>query len=258
MLRFPPAKINIGLFVTHKRDDGYHDLETIFYPVYSCKDALEIVPAEGKTTQLYITGLPVLGDTTNNLVMKAYELVKRFVGKPLEPIDIYLHKSIPMGAGLGGGSADGTYMLRMLNDYYQLGLSLETLLEMSLSLGSDCPFFLYDQPQFATGRGEQLSPIELNLTEYEIRFIIPNIHVTTKTAFQHILPKPASYDLRKLELLDIENWKHYVVNDFETTIFKVHPELQQKKQQLYDEGALYASMTGTGSVIYGIFKKGDR
>lgn len=255
MLRFPPAKINIGLFVTHKRDDGYHDLETIFYPVLSCKDALEIVPAKGKATQLYSSGLPVWGDAPNNLVLKAYELVEAFIGKPLNPIDIYLHKSIPMGAGLGGGSADGTYMLRMLNEYYQLGLSLETLLEMSLSLGSDCPFFLYDQPKFATGRGEHLFPIELNLTAYEIRLVTSDIHITTKTAFQHIQPKPASFDLRKLDVLDIENWKHYVVNDFEASIFKLHPELQHKKQQLYDEGAIYASMTGTGSTIYGIFKK---
>ena len=252
MLSFPNCKINLGLYVTRRRDDGYHDIETIFYPL-SLHDVLEIVPSI--QTHLYTSGLDMAGSEQDNLVWKAYQLLyNNFPGK-VPPLDIYLHKTIPMGAGLGGGSADGAYMLRLLNDYYELGLTRERLISMALKLGSDCPFFIKNTPQFATGRGEIMADISLSLSTYSIQLICPHVHVSTGKAFGMINPRPAAFDLRKLGALPIAEWKDYMTNDFEVPVFAQHTVLADIKQQLYRQGAFYAGMSGSGSSIFGIFPK---
>ncbi len=252
MLCFPNCKINLGLYITRRREDGYHDLETVFYPL-SLHDAMEIVPAT--KTQLHMSGLTVAGNDHDNLVWKAYHLLHTSYPGKIPPLDIYLHKAIPMGAGLGGGSADGAYMLRLLNDYCNLGLTTKQLIAYALQLGSDCPFFIHNTPQFATGRGEVMNDILLNLSAYSIQLICPQVHVSTAKAFSMITPHPAAFDLRTLGSLPIEHWKDNISNDFETPVFTQYPALADIKQQFYDHGALYASMSGSGSSIFGIFPK---
>ncbi len=255
MLCFPNCKINIGLYVTRRRDDGYHDLETVFAPV-RVRDMLEVVPAT--TTQLHLSGLAVAGNNADNLVWKAYHLIKEKYSDKIPPLDIFLHKVIPMGAGLGGGSADGAFMLRLLNDSFALGLSNTELATMALTLGSDCPFFIYNNPQFATGRGELMTDIDLDLSAYSILLVCPRVHVATGAAFGMLTPRPAPIDLRTLPQLPITEWRTKVSNDFEAPVFAQHPALAAIKQQLYDGGSLYASMSGSGSALYGIFQKGER
>lgn len=252
MIRFPNCKINLGLYITRRRNDGYHDLETIFYSVALC-DALEVIPAQ--QTALHLSGLAVAGDTHNNLVWKAYELLQKEFPDKVSTLDIYLHKAIPMGAGMGGGSADGAFMLRLLNDFYILGLTDEQLAAKALQLGSDCPFFIYNTPQFATGRGEQMQPINIDLSNHSIQLICPQVHISTAAAFKMITPTAAAFDLRSLDKLPIEEWKHYMSNDFEAPVFAQHPALAAIKEQLYSQGAIYAAMSGSGSTIYGIFPK---
>jgi 4-diphosphocytidyl-2-C-methyl-D-erythritol kinase len=257
MLTFPNAKINIGLFITAKRKDGYHDLETIFYPV-QVKDALEIVDSPGANTSIHLSGLPVAGDQQNNLVWKAYTLLQRDFPQRVGPLSIHLHKVIPMGAGLGGGSADGAFMLKMLNDRFNLGMDLNELEQYALELGSDCPFFIRNKAAFASGRGEQLEETALDLSDYSIQLIYPDIHISTALAFSGITPAPASYSLRNISSLPLDKWKDHIRNDFEVSLFPEYPVLQKMKEQLYVGGALYASLSGTGSTVYGIFKKGER
>ncbi len=255
MLCFPNCKINLGLFVTRRRDDGYHDIETVFYPVH-LSDVLEIIPAA--ETKLHLSGVAVAGNEADNLVWKAYQFLKTAVPGKIPALDIYLHKHIPMGAGLGGGSADGAFMLRLLNDHFHLELANSNLAEFALQLGSDCPFFIYNTPQFATGRGEAMNDVSVNLAGYSIQLICPKVHVSTAEAFKWITPGPAAYDLRTLFTLPVEQWKDKITNDFETPVFKQHPALAAIKDQLYTQGAIYASMSGSGSAIYGIFPKGRR
>ncbi len=260
MLRFPNCKINIGLSVTRKREDGYHDIETVFYPLTGhntpLRDVLEVVPAAA--TQLHISGLAVAGNYEDNLVWKACQLLKASFADKVPPLDIYLHKVLPMGAGLGGGSADGAFMLKLLNDYCALGLSNEQLIGYALQLGSDCPFFILNTPQYATGRGEVMTGIAPDLSGYSIQLICPGLHVATGKAFGMLTPAPAKFDLWQLATLPITEWKEHVVNDFEVPVFAQHPVLRNIKQQLYEQGALYASMSGSGSAIFGIFNKGER
>jgi 4-diphosphocytidyl-2-C-methyl-D-erythritol kinase len=257
MLTFPNAKINIGLFITAKRNDGYHDLETIFYPV-AVRDALEIIDIPQVNTSIRLTGLPVAGDQQNNLVWKAYTLLQHdFPGKVF-PLSIYLHKVIPMGAGLGGGSADGAFMLKMLNNHFNLGLNTDQLEQYALKLGSDCPFFIRNKAAFASGRGEQLEETDLDLSDYSIQLIYPDIHISTAIAFAGITPAPATYSLRNIPTLPLDKWKDHIRNDFETSLFPEYPLLERLKEQLYAGGALYASLSGTGSTVYGIFKKGEQ
>ncbi len=266
MIVFPNCKINLGLYVTRRREDGYHDLETVFYPLPAeasakaglrpLNDVLEIVPAS--ETQLHMSGRAVAGDSKDNLVWKACDLLKREHPGKIPDLDIHLYKNIPMGAGLGGGSADGAYMLRLLNDYCQLSLSKEQLATYALQLGSDCPFFIYNTPQFAKGRGEQMTDIELDLSAYSIQVICPPVHVSTGKAFQMITPRPAPFDLRYLAPLPVGEWKQKITNDFEAPVFAQHPVLATIKQQLYDGGALYAAMSGSGSALFGIFPKGQK
>lgn len=271
MICFPNCKINLGLFITHRRADGYHDLETVFLPVAKAilpnarqtqgteiatvlNDALEVVPAHS-TPKMHLSGRAVSGNAEDNLVWKAYKMLQSDFGDSIPALDIFLHKAIPMGAGLGGGSADGAFMLILLNEYCQLGLSALELGAYALRLGSDCPFFIYNSPQFATGRGEIMQAIDVDLTGYEIRIICPEIHVSTRDAFALIQPRPAPFDLRNIGKIPVSDWKNVVSNDFEGPVFNKHPELKKIKERFYEEGAVYASMTGTGAAVYGIFSR---
>lgn len=255
MLRFPNCKINLGLYITNRRADGYHDLETVFYPV-PVQDVLEVVPSQ--EAAIHISGLEVAGNKEDNLVWKAYSILQNKFPAQVPSLDIFINKTIPMGAGLGGGSADGAFMLQLVNDYCKLGLDKATLAEMALQLGSDCPFFIYNEPMFASGRGELLQPVPLSLKGYSLQLICPAVHVSTAAAFKMISPKPAPFDLRRLGALPVEEWKINISNDFESPVFTAHPELADIKKQLYDGGALYASMTGSGSAVYGVFAKDKR
>lgn len=255
MICFPNAKINIGLFVTEKRADGYHNLETVFFPVPIC-DALEVIPATSSSISIH--GLEVAGDTRQNLVWKAWELLQRDFPAKVGNLDIQLLKKIPMGAGMGGGSADGAFMLDLLNRFFDLGLDQPQLAAYALQLGSDCPFFIYNKPSYAGGRGELLTPIAIDLSHYTLQVICPKVHITTADAFRDIQPKPAAFDLRKINELEIKDWPQHIFNDFEGPVFAAQPELGKIKQQLYAQGALYAAMSGTGSTVYGIFEKGKQ
>lgn len=215
-----------------------------------------MVPAKNGKTSIHLSGKAVAGPVDKNLVYKAWQLLAARFPEKVVPMEIYLHKMIPMGAGMGGGSANGAVALKLINDLCKLELTDQTLAEMALELGSDCPFFIYDSPQFATGRGEKMEPVAIDLSGYSLQVICPDIHVSTAAAFSNIHPQAPAYDLRQLPTLPVANWKGRVLNDFEQTVLAIHPELAKIKQQLYDAGALYASMTGTGSAVYGIFEKG--
>lgn len=256
MIVFPNAKINIGLNIVEKRSDGFHNLETIFYPVNTCTDALEILSSD--VDQLEIIGKDIPGNHQDNLIWKALNLLRKQYPKLNTPLQIILHKKIPMGAGLGGGSADAAFFVKAVTQMFELGITEQQLMDYTLQLGSDCPFFILNKPAFGFGRGEQLEEIKLNLDNYDIVLVCAPIHISTAAAFSGITPKKPEFDLRKLEAADIHNWKEYVHNDFEQNVFDLHPELASIKQQLYQEGALYASLTGTGAAVYGIFPKGVR
>jgi 4-diphosphocytidyl-2-C-methyl-D-erythritol kinase len=248
MIAFPNAKINLGLNILRKRADGYHDIESCFYPI-PWKDALEIIPSDA--LEFSSEGLEIPGDWKNNLCIRAYELLKHDF--QIGPVKIILLKKIPMGAGLGGGSADGAFMLSLLNDHFQLNLSKEQLETYALQLGSDCPFFIANRPVIAKGRGEQLEPVELDLKGYWLVIKNPGTHISTKEAYEGINPKQPMDSVRDILLKPIEEWRDCLQNDFEKPIFHKYPELQRLKEELYEEGALYASMTGSGSTVYGIF-----
>lgn len=255
MLRFPNAKINLGLHITRRRPDGYHDLETIFYPLATMRDALEIVPAVGAKSAFHASGLPVGGAAESNLAWRAYALLRtRFPGK-LPELDMYLHKAIPMGAGLGGGSADAAFALQMLHEIAGLGLRQSELEALALELGSDCPFFIRNTPQYATGRGEQMEPLALDLSAYRIKVICPDVHVSTRAAFSRVQPQLSRFDLRSLPQVPLEEWRELLRNDFEESVFVQYPEIAAAKGSLYAEGAIYAAMSGSGSAVFGIFKE---
>lgn len=254
MIIFPNTKINIGLNITDKRPDGYHNLETIFYPI-SLEDALEVTQTEN-SQEKYIfntSGLPVKGNSDDNLVIKAYRLVKE-KHKNITPIKINLYKNIPMGAGLGGGSSDAASMIMILNNMFQLGLSDNMMEEYASKLGADCAFFIKNRPTFAKGIGNIFKPINLSLKGYYLALVKPDIFISTKEAFANIVTKTPSHSLDTLINEPIEKWKMNIVNDFEDSIFKNHKELETIKNKLYDLGAVYSSMSGSGSTIYGIFK----
>jgi 4-diphosphocytidyl-2-C-methyl-D-erythritol kinase len=254
MICFPSCKINLGLRITQKRADGFHALETVFFPI-SIKDALEII-IDPDTTAAPITftssGLAINGEPSDNLCFKAYGLLKK--DYPSIPnIKMHLHKKIPMGAGLGGGSSDGAFTLVTLNQLFNLQLSEQALLNYALQLGSDCPFFIINTPAFATGRGEILTPTTVDLSGYSIVIVNPGIAISTKLAFSLITPKIPDNNLAAVIQQPISTWKDVLINDFEQPIFNSFPELANIKETLYQKGAAYASMTGTGSTVYGIF-----
>jgi 4-diphosphocytidyl-2-C-methyl-D-erythritol kinase len=251
MIQFPNAKINIGLNIVAKRPDGYHDIESIFYPI-PLYDALEFV--ESSSLQFSPSGKMIDGQEADNLVLKAYHLLKNDF-ESLPPIHIYIHKVIPMGAGLGGGSSNASFMLMMLNKHFELEISKDKLLDYAAQLGSDCPFFIHNIPSYAEGRGEQLTPIALDLSKYFFLLIKPKIHVSTAWAFSEITPKVLDFSCKEIINLPLKEWKNCIVNDFEEPIFLAQPVLTTIKEKLYSLGALYASMSGSGSVIYGIFEE---
>lgn len=255
MVVFPNAKINIGLFVTRKRPDGFHQLETVFYPI-GLSDILEVAEGEGVSGEYVFrnTGIDVECEPEKNLIVKAYRLLADACHLPA--VNIHLHKVIPFGAGLGGGSADAAFTLKALNEYFELRLPEQRLTELAASLGSDCAFFVRNQPAFATGKGELLEELDFSLANYRLVLVKPAVGVSTPEAYAGILPRPAPVDLREIGKWAVEDWKERVHNDFERTVFVKHPRIAALKQELYDAGALYASMTGSGSAVYGIFEKG--
>ena len=249
MITFPNAKINLGLHITQKRKDGYHEIESCMVPIPLC-DALEMIL--DKKPSWNVTGLEVPGDPKDNLILKAEKLLKKdFQGLP--SLQIHLHKHIPMGAGLGGGSADGAFALKLMNNLFDLHLDDFFLEEYAAELGSDCPFFIINTPAFATGRGEILTPTTVDLNGYKIIIVNPGIAISTKLAFSLITPKTPETNLAAVIQQPISTWKDVLINDFEQPIFNSFPELANIKETLYQKGAVYASMTGTGSTIYGIF-----
>lgn len=253
MITFPNAKINLGLNIVEKRPDGYHNLETIFYPI-PLQDALEITPWEGgeRKYKLAQSGIQIAGDDENNLVVKAYKLLDSLYNLP--PIEINLLKHIPSGAGLGGGSADAAFMLCMLNQHFQLNIPNEQLEVYAAQLGADCAFFVENKPTFAEGIGNIFSPIELSLKGYKLLLVKPDIFVSTRDAFAQIKPKRPSISLKEVAKMPIEAWKTYMVNDFEESVFPQFPAIADIKAKLYDMGAIYASMSGSGSSVFALFK----
>lgn len=254
MLVFPNAKINLGLNITEKRPDGYHNLETIFYPI-PVEDALEInILNEGNEKfRLHQAGMEIAGEAENNLVVKAYKLLDTRFNLP--PIDIHLLKHIPSGAGLGGGSADAAFMLKLLNEKFNLGLSTEELEDYAARLGADCAFFVRNQPTYAEGIGNIFSPITFSLKGYQIWLVKPDIFVSTKDAFARIRPHHPDRSLKDIVQLPVEEWKGIMVNDFEESVFPQFPAIGEIKEEMYRQGAIYASMSGSGSSVYGIFKE---
>ena len=251
MIQFPNCKINLGLSILAKRADGYHELETVFYPI-AVSDALEILPTDNLTiTQ---SGIAVPGDPAQNLCLKAYHLLKKDFPQ-LPAVQMHLHKNIPMGAGLGGGSSDGTAGLIMLNQQFDLGLNEQQLIDYASQLGSDCPFFVYNKACHASGRGEILTPINLDLSNYQFLLVHPGVHIATAWAFQQLNPNTKSESIRSIIQKPITDWKNTLINDFETPVFKAEPTLSVIKDQLYQLGAIYASMSGSGSSLFGIFPK---
>jgi len=256
MVLFPNCKINLGLNIVRKRSDGYHDIETVFYPTL-LKEAIEIIENVQQSmlnVQFSMSGLPIEGDIENNLCVKAYQLIKKDFPQ-LPPVHLHLHKAIPMGAGLGGGSADGAFTLKLLNKKFGLLLSEKQLMNYALQLGSDCPFFILNKPCFAKGRGEILDQIDLDLSAFKIFIIHPNIQISTASAFSNIKPAIPNKSVKEIIRQPIETWREELKNDFEEAVFIQHPEIKNIKTELYNSGAVYASMSGSGSAFYGIFGK---
>ncbi|MCE5204571.1 MAG: 4-(cytidine 5'-diphospho)-2-C-methyl-D-erythritol kinase [Porphyromonadaceae bacterium] len=251
MICFPNAKINLGLHVVSRRPDGYHNLETIFYPV-GLKDALEIVPgASSNEYRLFQTGIPVEGTAEENLVIRALRLIS--AAKQIPPVDIHLLKKIPTGAGLGGGSSDAAFMLRLLNDTFALGYTHNDLLRLATQLGADCSFFIKNRSSFATGTGDVLEPVTVDLSGYFILLVKPDIAVSTKEAYAMITPRQPEVSLKEIVQKPVSEWKEWMKNDFEVPVFKKYPEICVIKQQMYDLGAVYAAMSGSGSAVFGVF-----
>ncbi len=248
MVNFPFCKINLGLNIVSKRTDGYHNLETCFFPLPFC-DALEVVTAP--EFRFVVTGTPVAGNEADNLCVQAYRLLEK--DHSLPPVYMHLHKAIPSGAGLAGGSSDAAHTLLLLNKKFGLNIAAEQLAAYALQLGSDCPFFLHNEPMWGRGRGEILEPVSVQLPGYTVVLVMTGIHISTAAAFTGIEPKAPEYDLRETVQQPPAEWKYRLVNDFEQTVYVQHPELQQVKYRLYEQGAVYASLTGTGSVVYGLF-----
>ncbi len=249
MLDFPNAKINLGLQLIEKRPDGFHNLESCFYPVQWC-DALEIVPAPENKFEM--SGLPVPGNPDTNLCLKAYNLLQQKHNLP--PIYMHLHKVIPMGAGLGGGSSDAAFAIKLLNKLFDLNLTVEEQQNYARQLGSDCAFFIENKPVIAIEKGDVFTETDLSLSGYSCVIVYPGIHITTAEAYSNVTPEKPSCNIETILKQDITLWKDLLVNDFERSLFPKYPELQALKENLYEAGAVYASMTGSGSAVYGIFK----
>lgn len=251
MIVFSNCKINIGLYITEKRADGYHNLETVFLPL-PLFDVIELMEAD--TTTISVLGQPVPGSSEDNIILKAWWLLKNDF-PALPAVHFYLLKNIPVGAGLGAGSANGAYALIALNNKFHLNLSTGQLSSYALQLGSDCPFFIKNKPNFASGRGELFEEVVPDLSGYKIVIVNPGIHISTPLAFSQIQPQPAPVNLKEAVSRPVEEWNNLVTNDFEEPVIKKYPEIGTIKQSLYDMGADFALMSGSGSTVYGLFKK---
>ena len=250
MISFPNAKINLGLHVVERRSDGYHNLESLFYPVELC-DILEVIPGERFGFQS--TGLTIEGPEEEHLVVRAWRLLqKRF---DLPPVRIHLHKVIPIGAGLGGGSSDGAFMLKMANDLFMLGMTEAKLEEMAAALGADCPFFIGNRAALATGTGNILQPVDLDLSGYKIVIVKPPLAVSTGMAYKVVTPRRPDHTVAEVVTRPVEEWKELLVNDFEEHVFAMFPEIGTIREELFRLGAVYASMSGSGSSVYGLFRE---
>lgn len=250
MIVFPNAKINIGLRITARRPDGYHDIETVFYPLDLC-DALEFVT--GGKDELAVTGIDTGSGPKDNLVMKALGKLREKHHFPF--VKMHLHKVIPAGAGLGGGSSDASHLLKSLNRFFALGITDEELKSVSLGIGSDCPFFIDNVPAYATGRGEILEPVPAFLDGCYIVLVNPGVHISTKEAYSNYVPSKPSSNLKDLVLLPVTEWKNRIVNDFEDFAIGKYPVIGDIKQALYDSGAVFSLMSGSGSSVFGIFRE---
>ena len=256
MVSFPNAKINIGLNIVEKRSDHFHNIQSVFYPV-RLTDALEVIENKEKNAAPVVftsSGISIPGNSSDNLCCRAYDLIKADYSLP--PVKIHLHKHIPIGAGLGGGSADAAFFIKQVKELFELNISWGEMHHYARRLGSDCSFFITNKPVFAEGRGDEYESIQLDLSAYFIALIYPNIAVHTATAYKQVIPAKPSRSLEQdILTLPIEKWKEHVSNDFEKSVFEIHPELRSIKKKLYDQGAVYASMSGSGSTVYGIFKE---
>lgn len=250
MIVFPNCKINLGLNVVEKRSDGFHNIETCFYPL-PLTDVLEAVPSD--VLQFNASGITIPGNVDSNLCLRAYELLKR--DHDLPPVSIHLHKVIPMGAGLGGGSSDGAFFLQLMNDMFSLSLSKASMTQYAEQLGSDCAFFLHNRPMLGSDKGQVLEPCEVSLRDKFIVLIKPDVHVATAEAYAGIKPQRAQHPIREIiKNSRIEDWKKLLVNDFEASVFQKHPSIAAIKESLYANGAVYAAMSGSGSSVFGIFE----
>ncbi len=254
MTIYPNVKLNLGLNVLGRRPDGYHDIETLFVPYRGIRDRIDILPGDGPASSVEIVG----GDwpPETDLSLRACSLLSEIYGLP--PLRIVLHKTAPVGAGLGSGSADAAFVLCALNDMFRLGLPADQLAQYAARLGSDCPFFIYNTPMIGEGRGERLSPCDISLDGYNIEVSIPaGVHISTREAYSGLVLRPASERLPLREALSrpIEEWKEVLHNDFEPSVFASHPEVAALKSDFYGRGAVYASMSGSGSAVFGIFRK---
>ena len=251
MVVFPYIKLNLGLNVLRRRNDGYHDLETCFIPVKGCCDVLEIMEAKAEASSLSTFGIPIDAAQEDNLVMKAYRMMEQDYALP--PVEMALLKNVPAGSGVGAGSSDASHALLALNELFGIGLDSAQLEGYALRLGSDCPYFIKGGAAIGKGRGEELKPIALDLADCYVRVVFPGVHVSTKEAFAGLVPAmPPGGDLEDALAQPRENWRKVLKNDFETTVFALHPVLKEIKDRHYSDGAFYASMSGSGSAIYGL------
>lgn len=258
MIIFPIAKVNLGLNVVERRPDGYHNLQTVFYPV-GIQDALEIFPmAEDFPSEvdcdIKVSNIPIEGDEQRNLVVRAYQLLKQDFPN-LPRLHVHLYKGIPTQAGMGGGSSDASTMLRLLNTSFQLNLSDEKLISYASKLGADCAIFILNRPAYAEGIGEKLYPMDVDLSGWYMAVVRPDIPVPTKEAFARIKPHFPQKCCRDIVMQPVETWKEELVNDFEESVFALHPELAAIKERLYQLGATYAAMSGSGSALFGLFRQ---
>lgn len=251
MVAFPPVKINLGLNIIAKRADNFHAIESVFYPV-EWTDLLEVLTTENQGFKLNLSGIPIPGDPSKNLISKAYEILKKHHSLP--GFEFHLHKILPMGAGLGGGSSDGAAALQLMNDVAQLGISGEQMHEYALQLGSDCPFFLQKKPMFVSGRGENLADIQIDLTGWHIVIVMPPVSISTAEAYSWITPSTPKKSIREITVASPEHWKGELKNDFEIHAIQRHPIIGEIKNKFYQMGATYSSMSGSGAAVYGIFK----
>ena len=253
MIVYPGCKINIGLNITKKLPNGYHALESVFYPIL-LSDILEVSKqSETKDSQFVYSGIEIPGDSESNIIKRAYEILK--LDYDLPPIKVHLHKIVPMGAGLGGGSADASAILLLLNKLFELTISKEKLLKYAAELGADCPFFIINKPAFVSGIGQEIHEIDLELSGKSILIVNPNLHINTGDAFNNITPKKLKQTFKSKVLnTNSSTWKSSILNDFEEYVFRKYPEVLQVKETLYEMGAEYASLSGSGSTVYGIFK----